>query len=89
MSLLPFMKNKSVSGSIMTTKMRAPDAPEEVEKSNSSIDEGLLAASRDLISAIGTGDEKLVAQALQAAFEIIDSQPHEEGPHPEEESEQS
>lgn len=62
----------------MTTKVRSPDVPEtEEDQSN----QGLLAASKDLITAIQAGDEKAVAQAIQAAFEILDASPHEEGPH--------
>lgn len=80
---LPFLaKNKQkISGAIMT-KVRSPDAPEtEEDQSN----QGLLAAARDLITAVQAGDEKGVAQALQAAFEIADSQPHSEGEHVEDE----
>lgn len=78
---LPFLKPKNVSGYIMTTKVREPDNEQKPNDSDGSVDPGLLAAAKDLITAVGTGDEKLVAQALQAAFEICDSQPHDEGEH--------
>jgi len=62
----------------MTTKVRSPDAPEsEDDQSN----QGLLASARDLITAIQSGDEKGVASALQSAFQILDSEPQDEGEH--------
>lgn len=41
----------------------------------------LESAAEDLISAVHSKDVKAVCAALRAAFEICDSQPHEEGPH--------
>lgn len=76
---IPFLKNKQgAAQSIMTTKVRTPDAPETQEDESN---QGLLAAARDLITACQAGDEKGVAQALQSAFDICESQPHEEGDH--------
>lgn len=81
---LPFLRKNNISGSIMTTKVRSPDAPQSEEDQGN---QGLQAAARDLITAIQAGDEKGVSQALESAFAILDSQPHEEGPHIEEGSE--
>ncbi len=44
-----------------------------------------MAAAEDLIAAIANKDASAVADALYAAFEYCDEQPHEEGPHIEEE----
>lgn len=38
-------------------------------------------AAEDLCDAVHAKDYKRVAEALKAAFEICDSQPHDEGPH--------
>ncbi len=63
----------------MTTKVRPSDAPEtEQDESN----QGLIEAAKDLIRGVQAGDEKLVAQALEAAFQILESQPHDEASHP-------
>lgn len=39
----------------------------------------LASAAEDLISAVHSKDANAVAQALEAAFQICDSQPHYEG----------
>ena len=44
-------------------------------------DEGLLAAASDLLKAIEAKDHKAMAHAMRAAFDILESEPHEEGPH--------
>lgn len=41
----------------------------------------LSACAEDLIDAIHSKDPQAVAHALEAAFQICDSQPHEEGEH--------
>jgi hypothetical protein len=43
----------------------------------------LMAAAEDLHKAIRSDDIEGIAHALQAAFEISESQPHHEGPHEE------
>lgn len=42
---------------------------------------GLMAAALDLLNAVNMKDTKGMADALRAAFEILDSSPHLEGPH--------
>jgi hypothetical protein len=39
----------------------------------------------DLKHALKAGDSKAIAAALRAAFELLDSEPHVEGPHTNEE----
>lgn len=41
----------------------------------------LMAAAEDLIQAVHSKDAHAVADALEAAFQISDSLPHEEGEH--------
>jgi hypothetical protein len=49
------------------------DKPEEAAG-----DEGLDAAAEDLISAVKAGDAAGVKSALRAAFDLLESEPHEE-----------
>ena len=81
MPLLPFLKNKRKETGVIVQE-RSPDSPEAP-----SDESGLEAAASDIMAAISAGDAKALAGAIKAAFEICDSQPHEEGPHLESESE--
>ncbi len=73
--MLPFMKkDKEASVSAPPdVKMRKPDDGEAYDVMHS--------AAQDLISAVHSKNVKGVAEALRAAFELADSQPHEEGEH--------
>lgn len=73
--MLPFLKHsKEASVSIPAEPVkRKPDDEAEYDM--------LESAAEDLISAIHSKDVKAVCSALKAAFEICDSQPHEEGEH--------
>lgn len=77
--MLPFLKPKAVAGLIITH--RKPDGSKEEQHSEGNEDQGLEIAAEDLIRAIHAKDGKNVVSALKAAFEILDSMPHEEGPH--------
>lgn len=73
--MIPFRKNQDEAS------MAGP-----VEKIKRSPDEGadydyLEACAEDLISAVKSGNAKLVADAIRTAFQVLDSEPHEEGPH--------
>lgn len=89
MSNLPFLKKKQQAGIAgPMIEYRKPDADGEGHNDKDSNDnEGLRACARDLISCVQSGDEAGAADALKAAFDICDSQPHEEGPHINEEEE--
>ncbi len=72
---LPFLKNKKeagISGPIESIE-RKSDHEEEYDP--------LESAAEDILQAIESKDHKYLAQALRAAFELMDSGPHEEGPH--------
>ena len=68
---LPFLKHKEASISVNPESVkRKPDHEEEYDFLDS--------ASEDLINAIHSKDSKGVSAALRAAFELMESQPHEE-----------
>ena len=78
--MLPiFAKNQKQGNAGLIVKTRTPD--ETPEKDQDEPEAGMHSAAQDLINAIHSRDTKAVAEALKAAFEIADSQPHEEGPH--------
>lgn len=86
---LPFLKHKNDSGIAgMLIAKRKPDgagmsspSPAETETEESKDSDGIDSAASDLIVAVHARDSKAVAAALRAAFEICDSEPHEEGEH--------
>lgn len=73
--MLPFLKYKlEASASAPAESMkREPDEEPEYD--------ALESAGQDLIDAIHSKDAKGVAVALRAAFQLADSEPHEEGEH--------
>lgn len=79
LNMLPFLKKQQVAGLIIS-KHRQPSGSIE-ESSPKGHDEGLEACARDMITALDSKDSRQLAQALRNAFEIMESEPHEEGPH--------
>lgn len=73
--MLPFLKkDKEASVSIpVDIKKRDPDEESEFDS--------LESASQDLIDAVHSKDAKAAAIAWRAGFDILDSEPHVEGPH--------
>lgn len=74
---LPFLKKKEVS--VVAPEDHVTREPDE--ESDESEYDMLESAADDLISAIHSKDTKAVCSALRAAFEMLDMEPHEEGPH--------
>jgi len=73
--MLPFLKDKR-EGSVSeppSTIRRDPDDGADFDS--------LEVAAQDLCDAVHSRNYKAVAEALRAAFELCDSEPHEEGPH--------
>lgn len=71
---LPFKKHKEASISVAPEIVkRNPDQEQEYDP--------LESAAEDLINAIQSKDTKSAADAIRAAFDILDSGPHFEGPH--------
>ncbi len=91
-NLLPFLKiqNQGAASGIMT-KMRKPDnktdeqlaeeAANSEDNGNEMAQEAIHACAQDLIRAVHAQDVKGVAEAMQSAFIILESMPHEEGEH--------
>lgn len=77
--MLPFLKPKKAA-SVITANTN-PDGGIDSEGPVDEMDPGLMASAEDLIRAVHAKDATAVAHALQAAFDIADSMPHEEGPH--------
>lgn len=63
------VKNRHPSGSIDEMHESAPS------------EDPLESCASDLINALEHKDKSLLAQALRNAFDILDSEPHEEGEH--------
>ena len=80
---IPFLKNRAKDAGLIT-QICAPDEKPEQEHEE---DHGLMSAASDILDAIETKDHKKLASAIRATFQICDSEPHEEGPHLEEETE--
>ncbi len=78
--LLPFLKNKEGHVSSVIVKHRQPDQPSEKTEENDS-EAAHEACAADILKAIEAKDPKALASALRSAFEIMESEPHEEGPH--------
>lgn len=85
MSGLPFLKKQQVAGLIIS--QRKPDASIQVEHQEGDEDHAMKAASEDILRAITSKDSQHLALALRAAFDILDSEPHAEGPHEDEDGE--
>ena len=72
---LPFMKKRQVAALIIQN--RTPDGV-KTEGAEDSQDQGLMSCAEDLIRAVHAKDAQAVASAMRAAFEILESEPHEE-----------
>lgn len=85
--MLPFLKNKERGlASVIISKRQPSGSIEEVSQEADDPSAAIESCASDLIKAIEAKDVKAVAAALQAAFEICDSQPHVEGPHTDKDS---
>lgn len=72
--MLPYLKKHKPAG--ITQEISPQDYTSDQDQ-----DAGLDACAQDLKDAINNNDIKGITNALRAFFEIVDSQPHEEGPH--------
>lgn len=72
--MLPYQKQKEAAVVTPVDHVkRKPDEDAEYDP--------MHAAADDLISAVHAKDTQGVAEALRAAFDLADSEPHVEGPH--------
>lgn len=78
--MLPFLKKRDEGGATnLIVKTREPDQKPEQDQDDST--DAIEYCVRDLINAIHMKDSKAAAQALKDCFDVLDSQPHEEGSH--------
>ena len=70
--MLPFLKRnqEASAASPIESQQRKPDHEEEYDALESAADE--------LMAAVKANDSKGVASALRAAFDLMESEPHEE-----------
>jgi hypothetical protein len=72
--MLPYLKRKEAAASL--------PIPTEVRKSDPMEGEGALnSAAIDILMAIKRNDSRMLADAIRAAFQLLDLEPHIEGPH--------
>ena len=76
---LPFLNQKRVAGSIMATRKAEGGIMDEDMEGQ----DPLHSAMEDLHSAMKAGNIEEMASAMRAAFQMLDAEPHEEGPHTE------
>ena len=78
---LPFFQKRRETGLIVKT--REPDGMMDESGPDESNDAGLEACAQDMIRACEAGDPKSMAAAFRAAFDILESLPHNEAEHEE------
>lgn len=76
-NLIPFLKNRNASVAGLIIKNRAPNTPDP-EENQEDTSTGIEYCAQDLIEAVHNKDVLAVSQALKDAFQILESQPHEE-----------
>lgn len=86
--MLPFLKPKAVSGVIISHRKPLGGQTEEPTDDEGQEDAAMQAAAQDIITAIHNNDSTHLAHALRAAFQILDSEPHDEGEHTNEQGEE-
>lgn len=80
--MLPFLRpDKMVS--VIVAKRKPEGQVEDLHKEDEAHPD-LIMAAEDLIRAVHSKDTQAVADALEQAFYVCDSEPHVEGPHEEE-----
>lgn len=79
---LNFLKHKIVPVLMVKTKAMADG---DMVTSSKEEDMGLEEACEEIILAMRSGSKSKMASALRSAFQILDSEPHEEGEHTDEE----
>lgn len=77
--MLPFLKPKTIAGLIIKHRISGGNNLQEDREDKQ--DQGLEAACEDILMAISSKDAEHLSHALRAAFDILDSEPHVEGPH--------
>ncbi len=73
--MLPFLKNRRVAGTVM--EYRKPDGASEKAPEDEQ-DQSLISCAEAAIRAINAKDAEALAKAFQDAFDVMESQPHDE-----------
>lgn len=84
--MLPFLRRKHQGASVIV-KHRHPGGNIDELQDNEPSADPLDSVASDLLQAFENKDKNLIAQALRNAFDILESEPHNEGPHLNEEEE--
>lgn len=74
--MVPFLKPKHISA-VIIAKHKPEGGIEDMHEEGED-HPALMSAAEDLISAVQMKDAKAVAEALKAAFQIVDSEPMED-----------
>lgn len=74
--MLPYLKDKEFGTVALSDKIERKPDEEQGEDFDS-----LEGAMSELHSALNSKDYKGAATIFRSAFELLDSEPHEEGPH--------
>ncbi len=74
------MKPKSASVAGVIIKNRTPDEKPE-ENQDDTNDMAIRECAQQLIDAVHSKNVQAVSDALRDAFDILDQEPHTEGPH--------
>ena len=75
--MLPFLKKNKEASVAMPVDHVKRESDHEV------VYDSLHSAAEDLMHAVHGRDVKNIAEALRAAFQICEAEPHAEGPHEE------
>ena len=76
---LPFLRKKQTAAVII--RERKPDGSSAENGTEGEENHGLKQCILELFKAARADDEEAGAKALRSAFQILDSEPHEEGEH--------
>ena len=80
--MLPFLEPKKIVSVMVSRRGKTPvETQPEVEMGENKVDPSLKEASEDILRAIESKSVIDLAKAIQSAFYICDSYPHEEGEH--------
>jgi len=71
--MLPFLKKSQEAGPVSMSEPVVRDSDGDFDS--------MEVAAQDVMDAVHSKNVKALASALRAAFELADSEPHEEGPH--------
>jgi len=77
--------DKKKAATVIVAQMHSPNL--EIEEEEGSEDEECSALGQELLEAVGAKDAMGVYNALRAIFQKVDSEPHVEGEHEEDEGE--